>query len=64
MIQWLYTQQKLPQHREHVMVRLSYDFNLASFDAKKRVFVLNDGRELSANLDKLQWLRVQPVEAD
>jgi hypothetical protein len=57
-MQWNRPKDKLPNHKEEVLIRYGGIFNLATYNEHDKVFILRDGSQYGIDKINIQWLRL------
>jgi hypothetical protein len=57
-MQWNRPKDKLPNHLEEILIRYGGIFNLATYDAEQKAFILRNGEVYSIDKINIQWLRL------
>ena len=53
---WFKPNEKLPAHKEQVLVRYNETIELAYFDSEQRLFLLKDGTKTYRMDDNIEWM--------
>ena len=50
----------VPRDKETVLIQIGVEFDIAVYDAEKKMFVLKSGEKIEMGRKNLQWVRVEP----
>jgi hypothetical protein len=58
-VKWKKIDEEIPHDSEQVLIGVARDFHLATFNAARRVFLLQNKKEIEAKGSDLRWLRIK-----